>query len=93
MDKLMRRLAKQMEDIDRQTSDMEQNFEVMDLSPMFKDLNMIDEAKSRGITINPDKLSQLLNVPVIETIATQREGLKKLWDGRKIFPDPDNCYF
>ena len=23
----------------------------------------------------------------------EREGLKKLWDGRRIFPDPDNCYF
>jgi len=41
-------------------------------------LNMSDEAKSLGIKINTGKLSQLLGVPVIQTIAVQREGIGAL---------------
>jgi|GEM_PF-615338 len=51
LDKLMKRLAKQMEDIDRQTNEtdfdnmqkhFDKNFEVLDLSPMFRDLNKMN---------------------------------------------------
>lgn len=43
-------------------------------------LNMADEAKSEGIAIDLDRLSVLLGVPVISTIATQRHGIDKLKD-------------
>lgn len=46
--------------------------------PFVVNLNMIDEAASRGITIDVEKLSHILNVPVTETIATQRKGMKTL---------------
>ncbi|WML36840.1 ferrous iron transport protein B [Clostridium sp. OS1-26] len=41
-------------------------------------LNMMDEAKNKNIEINIDKLSKLLNVPVVSTVATKGEGIKEL---------------
>ncbi len=41
-------------------------------------LNMLDEADTRGIRIDAGKLSSLLGVPVVETIATRRRGLDRL---------------
>ena len=41
-------------------------------------LNMIDVAKNRGITIDAGKLSQLLNVPVIPTVARSGQGKRLL---------------
>jgi len=41
-------------------------------------LNMIDVAKNRGITVNADKLSRLLNVPVIPTVARSGQGKQLL---------------
>jgi len=38
-------------------------------------LNMADEARDRGITIDKRALSEELGVPVVETIATQKIGL------------------
>ena len=43
-------------------------------------LNMIDVAKKRGIEINARRLSELLGVPVIPTVARTGEGKKKLMD-------------
>lgn len=43
-------------------------------------LNMMDVAKKRGIEINIDKLSKLLNVPVIPTVARNGKGKKQLLD-------------
>ena len=43
-------------------------------------LNMIDVAKKRGIKINAAKLSSLLGVPVIPTIARSGKGKKELMD-------------
>lgn len=42
------------------------------------DLNMEDEAKSRGIEIDYKKLSNLLNIEVVGTIAPQRKGIQQL---------------
>ncbi|MGC8733856.1 MAG: ferrous iron transport protein B [bacterium] len=39
--------------------------------PMVIALNMIDEARSKGVFINSELLENLLNIPVIETIATK----------------------
>ena len=41
-------------------------------------LNMFDEAKARRMEINATKLSQLLGVPVVPTVATRNEGIKEL---------------
>ncbi len=46
--------------------------------PVCVALNMMDVAKKRGIRIDIEKLSQLLNVPVVPTIARSGEGKKKL---------------
>ncbi|MGB9627613.1 MAG: nucleoside recognition domain-containing protein [Thermodesulfobacteriota bacterium] len=41
-------------------------------------LNMWDEAKSRGIVIDLQTLSNLLGVSVLKTVATRRKGLDKI---------------
>ncbi|MFO8084857.1 MAG: ferrous iron transport protein B [Desulfobacterales bacterium] len=41
-------------------------------------LNMHDVARSRGIIIDADKLSQLLDVPVVFTVGNKNEGVDKL---------------
>jgi ferrous iron transport protein B len=41
-------------------------------------LNLIDEAQRRGITVNAEKLSQELKVPVIPTVAPDKKGLVEL---------------
>lgn len=46
--------------------------------PVCVALNMMDVAKKRGIRINIEKLSQLLGVPVVPTVARSGEGKKKL---------------
>jgi ferrous iron transport protein B len=46
--------------------------------PVCVALNMMDVAKKLGIRINIKKLSQLLGVPVVPTVARSGEGKKKL---------------
>jgi ferrous iron transport protein B len=46
--------------------------------PMVVALNMWDDTKHRGITIDADKLETLLGVPVIPTAAIKGEGIKEL---------------
>ncbi|SHN23767.1 ferrous iron transport protein B [Duganella sacchari] len=46
--------------------------------PMILALNMVDVAKKRGITIDADRLSQELGMPVVETVAVQAGGEKSL---------------
>lgn len=41
-------------------------------------LNLMDEAKRKGISINVDKLRSKLGVPVVPTVARTREGLELL---------------
>ena len=41
-------------------------------------LNMMDEAKARGLNYNVQKLSAMLGVPVITTVATKKEGMDQL---------------
>ena len=43
-------------------------------------VNLLDEAKSKGIKIDLNKLSNLLGVPVVGTIAKKKKTLKKLMD-------------
>jgi ferrous iron transport protein B len=49
--------------------------------PFILDLNMDDEAKSRGILIDQEKLSQLLGIEVVKTVAIRRSGIDKLLKG------------
>lgn len=46
--------------------------------PFILNINMIDEAVSRGISIETSVLSKILQVKVITTIATQKKGIKAL---------------
>ena len=48
--------------------------------PLVVCLNQIDVAESKGITIDYDKLANLLGVPVVPTIAAKGEGVKGLVD-------------
>lgn len=43
-------------------------------------LNMFDEARARGMTINTRLLSERLGVPVVATVAVEREGIEHLSD-------------
>ncbi len=49
--------------------------------PFILDLNMDDEAKSRGILIDQEKLSDILGIEVVKTVAIRRSGIDKLLKG------------
>ena len=46
--------------------------------PFLVVLNMEDEARSRGINVDERKLSQILGVPVVSSVATRKKGLSKI---------------
>jgi len=46
--------------------------------PFVLDLNMVDEARERRISIDAEKLSQILGIEVVPTIAVQKHGLAQL---------------
>lgn len=46
--------------------------------PMVLCLNMADEAEARGIRIDPKRLSQILGIPVVFTVAVDGEGIPDL---------------
>ncbi len=48
--------------------------------PMVLCLNMMDEARRKGIQIDEKKLSEILEIPVIPTIAKTGKGLKELFN-------------
>jgi ferrous iron transport protein B len=62
--------------------------------PMVVCLNMMDEAERKGITISSAKLSELLGLPVVETIAYRGVGVQQLFRqvlkaaGRPPLPSP-----
>lgn len=41
-------------------------------------LNMADEAKISGVNIDTERLSKILGIPVVSTVATQRRGIEHL---------------
>ena len=49
--------------------------------PFILDLNMDDEARSRGIVIDQEGLSQLLGIEVVKTVAIRQSGIDKLLKG------------
>ncbi|MBI4376177.1 MAG: ferrous iron transport protein B [Elusimicrobia bacterium] len=53
--------------------------ELSDLgTPLVLCLNMSDEALARGMSVDRQRLSQLLGIPVVETVAITREGIEEL---------------
>ncbi len=46
--------------------------------PMLLVLNMMDEARRRGMQINTQKLSERLGIPVVETVAVRNAGIENL---------------
>ena len=54
-------------------------FQIMNLTKnVIVCVNLLDEAKKKGISVNLDKLSQILGVPVVGTIARKKKTLKDL---------------
>jgi ferrous iron transport protein B len=59
---------------------LELTFQLMELEiPMVLCLNMMDEARRKGIEINLKRLSSLLGIPVVGTIGVKGRGLKELF--------------
>ncbi len=46
--------------------------------PMLLVLNMMDDARRRGIVINSQKLAERLGLPVVETVAVRKSGVAAL---------------
>jgi ferrous iron transport protein B len=56
-------------------------FQVMERRlPLVIALNMVDEARHKGIDIDPALLEKLLGVPVVSTVAVSGEGVSRLLD-------------
>lgn len=59
--------------------------------PMLLVLNMMDEVRKRGIAIDTTKLSQLLGIPVVESVAVKTKGIQELLtqlDQKNLFVAP-----
>ncbi|EGZ44946.1 ferrous iron transporter B [Neisseria wadsworthii] len=54
--------------------------------PMAVSLNLSDVARSRGLKINAAKLSELLGVPVLETVAVSKEGIRGVREAVRNLP-------
>lgn len=54
--------------------------------PIVVALNLSDVARSRGLLIDTQKLSELLGVPVLETVAIKKDGTKALCEAIKNLP-------
>lgn len=46
--------------------------------PVVLSLNMMDEATRRGIRISSEALAEAIKIPVVETVATEKKGLRNL---------------
>jgi len=46
--------------------------------PVVLDLNLMDEARRRGVRVSGSALSAKLGIPVVETVAVEKTGLKQL---------------
>jgi ferrous iron transport protein B len=59
---------------------LELTLELRDLGvPMVVCLNMMDEARRKGLTIASERLAEILEVPVVESVATRGEGVRELF--------------
>jgi HSP20 family molecular chaperone IbpA len=88
MDKLMKKLAKQMESIDRESRDMDRDIQVMDLSPMFKEMGGMDMEKmqknlkvmgkpgARGFTIRISRTNDNQPKVNVDTFGNMDEAMQ-----------------
>ncbi len=66
--------------------------------PMVVCLNMMDEARRKGVIIETGRLSEILGVPVVETIALKGQGLEALFsEARRVLDKgikgkPPSCH-
>ncbi|HID08824.1 TPA: ferrous iron transport protein B, partial [Candidatus Micrarchaeota archaeon] len=70
---------------------LELTLELVELGiPMVLCLNMMDEARRKGIEVAIEGLSEILGVPVVATVAVRGRGLKELLSaiGRAEIPKP-----
>lgn len=60
--------------------------------PILLVLNMMDEARRRGMQINTQKLSERLGIPVVETVAVKNTGIDTLLNAldKKLYSEPQN---
>ena len=59
---------------------LELTLQLLELNlPIILCLNMVDEATRKGITIDIHKLSDILKIPVVETIGSKGQGIKELF--------------
>lgn len=58
--------------------------------PVILDLNMMDEAKKRGLTINVKEMEAQFGMPVVETVAKDHKSIKKLMD---VFTEKALCNY
>ncbi len=59
---------------------LELTLQLMELGrPMVVALNMMDEARRKGIEVDPEALSEALGIPVVPTVARRGQGLKRLF--------------
>jgi len=56
--------------------------------PLVLALNMVDEAQARGLEVDSAAISEILSIPVINTIATRGEGIMDLQTALKLIPQP-----
>jgi ferrous iron transport protein B len=56
--------------------------------PLVLALNMVDEAHARGLEVDSTAISEILSIPVINTIATSGQGIVDLQSALKIIPQP-----
>ena len=68
---------------------------VLQLKEINKDLilclNLIDEAKKKGIVVDVKKIEELLGIKVIETCAHDKDSLKRLKEEISKYRKKDNC--
>jgi ferrous iron transport protein B len=62
--------------------------------PMVVCLNMMDEARHKGIAISSERLSELLALPAVKTVASRGEGVRELFarvnlEAGRIPPPPE----
>lgn len=59
-------------------------FQIMEITPdVIVCVNLLDEAKKKGINIDLNKLEELLNCPVVGTVATKKKTLNNLLEKTK----------
>ncbi len=62
--------------------------------PIIVVLNMMDIARSRGMKIDTDRLSQLLGLPTVQTIGNKKEGIDQLKKKiLEVVQNPEICSF